>query len=115
MEGDAYFHVDLFAGGEQAGDEFVEGDGHVFEIDEHVHDEQAADDVLLDVFDVDAALGEIGCEARDDALLVFAEILLFSEILPFSKILPFPELFFPDRVFFANWVFQWKDDSMGKA
>ncbi len=37
-----------------AGDELVEGVGHVFEIDEHVHDEDTADDFLFEVFDIDA-------------------------------------------------------------
>ena len=43
------------------------------EIDQHVHEEKPADDALLDVLDVDAALGDIGRELGDDPLLVLAQ------------------------------------------
>ena len=73
LEDDADFHVDAAAELEEAGDDFGEVGAEVLEIDEHVHDEEAADDALLDVFDVDAAFGDVGGELGNDAFLVFAE------------------------------------------
>lgn len=73
LEDDFDFHVDGAATVEEAGDEGGEVGGEVVEVDEHVHDEEAADDFLLDVFDVDAAFGEEGGERGDGAFLVFAE------------------------------------------
>ena len=58
---------------QQAGDDLGEVDGQVLEVDQHVHQEEPADDALLDVLDVDAALGHVGGELGDDALLVLAQ------------------------------------------
>ena len=70
---DAHLHVDLLAQVEQAGDQLGQVDRQVLEVDQHVHDEEPADDALLDVLDVDAALGHVRGELRDDALLVFPQ------------------------------------------
>jgi hypothetical protein len=73
LENDADLHVELAAQVDQAGDDFGKIGAEVLEIDEHVHDEKATDDALLDVFDIDAALGDIGGELGNDAFLVFTE------------------------------------------
>ncbi len=73
VEMDFHLHVDLFSQVEQTGDDFGEAGRELFQIDEHVHDEEAANDALLDVLDIDAALGHVGRELRDDAFLVFSE------------------------------------------
>jgi len=72
LQSDFDFHVNFFAEVQCAGDEFIEGDGHVFEVDEHIHDEKAGDDALFEVLDVDAAIGDEGGELGDDAFLVAA-------------------------------------------
>ncbi len=59
----------------QAGDEIRQGRGEVFEIDQHIHDEEPADHALLDVFDIDAALGHVGGELRDHPFLIFPRTL----------------------------------------
>ena len=43
------------------------------QVDQHVHDEQAADDALFDVLNIRAALGQEGRDLRDDPFLVFPE------------------------------------------
>lgn len=73
VQGDADFHADVLAEVEQAGDELIEAEGEFGEVDEHVHDELAMDDLLVDIEDVDAVFGHVGGEAGDDAFLVSAD------------------------------------------
>ena len=73
VEVDADFHAHLAAEFEKAGDDVGEIGGDVLEVDQHIHDEEAADDALLDVLDVDAAFGDVGRELRDDAFLILAQ------------------------------------------
>ena len=70
---DADLHVDATADVDQAGHQGRQVGREVGEVDEHVHDEQAADDALLDVLDVHAALGQVGGELRDGTFLVATE------------------------------------------
>jgi hypothetical protein len=70
---DPDLHLDPLAEPEQPGDQLGQVDRHVLEVDEHVHQEEPADDVLLDVLDVDAPLRQVRRELRDDALLVLPE------------------------------------------
>ncbi len=51
----------------------AERDRQVRQIDQHVHDEKAAHDPLLDVLNIDAALGHVSRKLRDDALLVLSQ------------------------------------------
>jgi hypothetical protein len=69
----AHFHVDRFAQRQQAGDQLRQRDADILDIDQHVHDEKAADDALFNVLDIDAALGHVRGELRDDPLLVFPQ------------------------------------------
>ncbi len=73
VEMDADFHVHFFAQFQQAGDQFGQVDADLPDINEHVHEEEAPDDALLDVFDVDAAFGHVGGELRDDPFLVLTQ------------------------------------------
>jgi hypothetical protein len=70
---DAHFHLHLPAKIEQAGDKLGKIGAKIFEIDEYVHEEEAANDALLDVLDVDPTLGHVSGELRDDAFLVFPQ------------------------------------------
>ena len=70
---DADLHVHPPAQVQQAGDQLGQVDADVLEVHQHVHQEEATHDALLDVLDVDAALGHVGGELRDDPFLVFPQ------------------------------------------
>lgn len=73
VQGDADLHLDGLAEFEQALNQFVERGVHFSKVDEHVHDELAMHDLLFDVENIDAALGEVGGEASDHALLILSD------------------------------------------
>ena len=73
VEIDADVHLQLLAQFEQAGNQRGQIAGQIGQIDEHVHDEMPADDALLDVFDIDAALGHVRGELGNHAFLVLAD------------------------------------------
>src|SRR5690606_27314921 len=70
VEVDANLHPDFGTNVEQTSDELVEGGGGIGDVDEHVHQELSAHHSLLDIFNVDVSLGEVGADAGDNALLI---------------------------------------------
>jgi hypothetical protein len=66
-------HANFLSDGEESCDELVETDTCVSYVDEHIHEKLAADDALLDVFDINVAFCEIGAYPSDDAFLIASE------------------------------------------
>jgi hypothetical protein len=73
VQANGYVHLHFGADALQVEDQRVQVDVEVFQVDEHRHDEETLHHVLLDLFDVDAVLGEVGRNAGYDAFLVASE------------------------------------------